>query len=241
MKFIFISDLHLSPQTPEKNQLFYHLLKSWRGGIDGLYILGDFFDYWLGDDDDNEFISEMRHNLQQFSSVTKLYFRGGNHDFGVGKIFAAKCGMQLINDMHIIEIAKKRILLSHGDTFCTLDLSYQKMKRVLQHPIVMFILRKIPLALRYKLKEKLEKKSHAQTGSKPDYIYQVVDDSIAEHVTNFQADAVIHGHTHRPGYYSVPLGDGKIIPRYEIPDWEDNPPGGYIVAEDSQIMIHQIS
>jgi UDP-2,3-diacylglucosamine hydrolase len=114
------------------------------------------------------------------------------------------------------------------------------MKKILQHPITMFILRKIPLFLRYKLKEKLEKKSHAQTGSKPDYIYLVVDDSIAEYITKHQADAVIHGHTHRPGYYSVQLADGKIIPRYEIPDWEDNPPGGYIIAEDSKIMIDQV-
>ena len=89
----------------------------------------------------------------------------------------------------------------------------------------MFILRNIPLSLRYKLKEKLEKKVSFATGSKPDYIYQVVDDSIKEYIIRYQADAVIHGHTHRPGYYSIQLEDGRVVPRYEIPDWEDNLPG----------------
>jgi UDP-2,3-diacylglucosamine hydrolase len=237
MKLIFISDLHLSPATPKHNQLFFELLSKWQGQIDGLYILGDFFDYWLGDDDDNYFISAIRTQLKQFSLHTPIYFRGGNHDFAVGKKFAKQCGMQLIPDMHTLKVAGNTILLSHGDTFCTLDVGYQKMKRILQNPLVMFILRKIPLKLRYKLKESLENKSHATTNSKPDYHYMVVNESVINYATQANANIIIHGHTHRPGNYSLSCKNATLIQRHEIPDWQDRPPGGYIQLNDDQINI----
>lgn len=237
MKLIFISDLHLSPNTPEANQLFFQLLDKWCGQIDGLYILGDFFDYWLGDDDDNSFISAVRSNLKQFSLTTPIYFRGGNHDFAVGKKFAKQAGMQLIPDMTTLKIGSETILLSHGDTFCTLDLGYQKMKRILQNPIVMFILRKIPLKLRYKLKESLESKSHATTNSRPEHHYMVVDESILGYAERANATIVIHGHTHRPGSYLLTSKNATPICRYEIPDWQDHQAGGYIELNENQINI----
>lgn len=237
MKLIFISDLHLSPNTPNANQLFFQLLAKWQGQIDGLYILGDFFDYWLGDDDDNSFISAMRTHLKQFSLTTPIYFRGGNHDFAVGKKFAKQTGMQLIPDMTTLKIGNETILLSHGDTFCTLDLGYQKMKRILQNPIVMFILRKIPLKLRYKLKESLESKSHATTNSRPEHHYMVVDESILSYVERANATVVIHGHTHRPGSYLLRSKNATPIRRYEIPDWQDHQAGGYIELNNNQINI----
>ena len=237
MKLIFISDLHLSPNTPEANQLFFQLLDKWCGQIDGLYILGDFFDYWLGDDDDNSFISAVRSNLKQFSLTTPIYFRGGNHDFAVGKKFAKQAGMQLIPDMTTLKIGNETILLSHGDTFCTLDIGYQKMKRILQNPIVMFILRRIPLKLRYKLKESLESKSHATINTRPEHHYMVVDESILSYVERSNATIVIHGHTHRPGSYLLTSKNATQIRRYEIPDWQDHQAGGYIELNNNQINI----
>lgn len=235
MRLIFISDLHLSPTTTEANQIFYRLLEQWSGQIDGLYILGDFFDYWLGDDDDNSFIQEVSQHLRQFSKTHPIYFRGGNHDFALGKAFAKKCGMQLIPDLHTIKVADNMILLSHGDTFCTLDIGYQKMKKILQNPIVMFILRRIPLSLRYKLKEMLEKKSHTQHNVRPEKYYMVVDETIQQLAIQSNANIVIHGHTHRPGRYV----SGNVV-RYEIPDWQDHVAGGYIDLIDNNINIIQL-
>lgn len=237
MKLIFISDLHLSPNTPEANQIFFQLLTQWQGQIDGLYILGDFFDYWLGDDDDNNFISATRNHLKNFSLTTPIYFRGGNHDFAVGKKFAKQSGMQLIPDMTTLKIGDNIILLSHGDTFCTLDVGYQKMKRILQNPVVMFILRRIPLRLRYKLKESLESKSHATTNSRPEHHYMVVNESILGYAEQANATIIIHGHTHRPGYYSLMSKNATLIHRYEIPDWQDHVPGGYIELNNNQVSI----
>jgi len=238
MKFIFISDLHLKPESVDKNKLFYSMLATWRNEIDALYILGDFFDYWVGDDDTNDFINEMKENLRRFTKITPIYFKGGNHDFAVGKKFAQQTGISLIKDLSVINIGKFNILLSHGDTFCTLDLGYQKMKRILQNPILMFVLlRLLPLKLRYKIKEKLEHKSGEQTNSKPPETYEVVDTTIAEFANARNANTVIHGHTHHPGQYIVKSPQG-IINRYEIPDWEDHTPGGYLEADEDSIKIY---
>lgn len=234
MKLIFISDLHLSPHSITHNKQFYQLLSSWRGQIDGLYILGDFFDYWLGDDDDNLFIREMRHQLQQFGLVTPIYFRGGNHDFALSKKFAKQCKMQLIPDLHLIHVAKQRILLSHGDIFCSLDIAYQRMKRIIQNPIVMFLLLRLPLKTRYKIKAMLEQKSHAKANTQAEHIYRVHTPTVLAYAQQKQAQIVIHGHTHRPGRY--PIAGSPII-RYEIPDWQDRKAGGYILLEDQNISL----
>ncbi|MEN9946799.1 MAG: hypothetical protein RLZZ293_1185 [Pseudomonadota bacterium] len=241
-KIVFISDLHLAPDTPEKNQLFYQLLASWHNKLDALYILGDFFDYWLGDDDDNPFIRQMRIHLSAFGKTTPIYFRGGNHDFALGKKFAKQCKMQLIPDLYCLELDNQRVLLSHGDTFCSLDIAYQKMKKILQNPLLLFILRRIPLSWRYKIKQKLETKSHAKNNSKPEYIYHVVDNTIIQFAHQAQANIVIHGHTHRPGIYSLSLNDRnrQDLIRYELPDWQDHQPGGYLIYENNQFKFNSI-
>lgn len=241
MKLIFISDLHLSINAPEKNRLFYQCLQQWQGKIDGLYILGDFFDHWLGDDDSNHFIEEMKEQLRSFAQTTPVYFRGGNHDFALGKRFARETGIQLIPDMTTVYTGKNKILLSHGDTFCTLDLGYQKMKRIIQNPIVIFILRKIPLSWRYKIKEKMENGSKKSNSvQKAAHIYDVVDRTIAHYVVRAGADTVINGHTHHPGHYTILAAD-KIINRYETPDWEDNPAGAYLSYDDGIFTFQNIS
>lgn len=238
MKIIFISDLHLSPETPEKNQLFYSLLGQWQGNVDVLYILGDFFDYWLGDDDSNAFITEIQQYLFNFGKTARIYFRGGNHDFALGKKFAKKCNMSLIPDLYTINLNGHITLLSHGDTFCTLDIGYQKMKRILQNPVVIFLLKLLPLSWRYKIKEQLEEKSHTTTSNgKPDYIYCVVNDSIIHYAAEKKASWVIHGHTHRPGVFPIINQQIPELVRFEIPDWQDNLPGGYLLFDGERIKI----
>lgn len=239
MKLVFISDLHLAPETKEHNQIFFELLEQWQGKIDSLYILGDFFDYWIGDDDDNQFIRDIKSQLRKFSIKTPIYFKGGNHDFAIGRRFAGETGIKLIPDMHTIKNGTDTILLSHGDTFCTLDVGYQKMKRILQNPITIFVCKLFPLSIRYKIKEKLENKSKQQTNTKPEAVYHVVEDSIIEYAAKAKANIVIHGHTHKPGSYSINTSNGTIIRRYEIPDWQDHLPGGYIILSGNDILINQ--
>ena len=233
----FFSDLHLSPDTPFNNQLLFNLLVSWQHSLDGLYILGDFFDYYLGDDDNNEFTLSIKKAFSEFTQHAPIYFIGGNHDFGLGHIFVRETGVKIIRDLTTIKIANNVIMLSHGDAFCTLDIKYQRMKKVLQNPILMYILRKTPLSWRYKLREALESKSANVFNTMPQETYHVVDSTIIKLAKQKQANIVIHGHTHNPGHYLI-KADDITIERYEIPDWADRSGGGYIILEDKNISIH---
>lgn len=238
MKLAFISDLHLCPKTKTHNELFFSMLLKWQDELDALYILGDFFDYWLGDDDYNHFIHEMKLALRGFTQNKPIYFIGGNHDFAIGKKFARETGVTLLPDLTVIRVGDNNILLSHGDTFCTRDIKYQKMKKILQNPILMLILLKMPLSWRYKLKETLESKSEKSFDKEPDNTYMVVDETINQIALAKNANLVIHGHTHRPGKYLVSnSNNSQTIIRYEIPDWADRSPGGYIKVDNNNIEI----
>lgn len=236
MKLAFISDLHLSEKTMEKNQVFYNLMKQWQDELDALYILGDFFEYWLGDDDKTAFILKMEATFKQFTSITPIYFIHGNHDFGISKSFASRTGVIILKDCSTITVGNNKILLSHGDIFCTLDKSYQKFKKIIRNPILMAIMRKAPLKWRYKLKNSLEHESSKQFNTKPEETYLVVNETIMSIANKHQANIVIHGHTHKPGHYIIKNGKSNII-RYEIPDWADRDPGGYILMEDDKIKL----
>ena len=133
MRLIFISDLHLSSDTEENNQLFYELLNKWQVDIDALYILGDFFDAWLGDDDSNLFIEQMKLHLREFTKKKPIYYIRGNHDFAVGRRFERQTGVKILKDCSVIEVANNRILLTHGDVFCSLDVGYQRLKKIIQN------------------------------------------------------------------------------------------------------------
>lgn len=247
MKLAFISDLHLSVNTPIHTQKFAELMEKFETEIDELYILGDFFDYWLGDDDNNEFIREIKYILKSFTQVKPIYFMGGNHDFAVGNQFAKDTGITLIKDLTCIEVGSNRILLSHGDVFCTLDTGYQNMKKILQNPIVMTVLRRLPLSFRYKLKNLLKKKSDQKFNKSqqdPRYTedrYMVVDNVITKIANKCGANIVVHGHTHRPGKYIIKSdGDSKLdtycLVRFELPDWIFKA-GGYLLIEDDLVNI----
>ena len=237
MKLAFISDLHLSEDTPIHNQTLYALLLKWQDELDGLYILGDFFDSWCGDDDNNAFIAEMKAALSNFSRHKPIYFMIGNHDFALGKHFAQATGMTLIKDCTVLEIGRNRILLSHGDRFCTLDTKYQKMKKFLTNPLILGTMRRLPLAWRYKIKHYLEHTSTKAFNTQPAHTYQVVDTAIIADATKHKANIVIHGHTHKPNLYTIKTETGTIL-RFEIPDWATREPGGYVLLNNDSIKIH---
>lgn len=237
MKLAFISDLHLSLKTKDSNQLFFNLLKKFQNEVDALYILGDFFDYWLGDDDSNDFIESIKQALAAFTKFKPIYFIVGNHDFAVGTRFAKETGITLLKDCSVITVDNKKILLAHGDIFCTLDKNYQKMKKILTNPLTLFILRRTSLKFRYKLKEKLEHNAAKSFNTKAHETYHIVDKTIIKYAKKYKVNTVIHGHTHNPGIYKIHSKYG-IIERIEIPDWSDHIAGGYIIVENKEIKIN---
>ena len=109
MQIAFISDLHLSENTHLQNQIFHAQMSKWQNELDALYILGDFFDFWCGDDDSNDFICAIKHSLQTFSAHKPIYFLWGNHDFGIGKKFAKETGVTLIKDCTMLTVGTHKI------------------------------------------------------------------------------------------------------------------------------------
>lgn len=233
---IFISDLHLLENDPEKNQLFASLMNKWENeNIEALYILGDFFDYWVGDDDVNQFTTFIKNIFISFTKKIPVYFLKGNHDFAIGNHFCKETGIKIIKDLTIINLNKKRILLSHGDRFCTLDKDYLRLKKVIQNRMVIAILRKTPLSWRYKIKDFLEYKNHQKPKKAKDpLIFRVVDKDVIKTMKKLKADILIHGHTHKPGKYQL---ENNLI-RFETPDWVDREPGGYLKYENQHFTLH---
>ena len=227
MNIVFISDLHLSPNTTNANQIFLQLLDEWVLKYDALYILGDFFDYWIGDDDTNDFIERIKLALYKFTQQKPIYFITGNHDFALGKLFAKQTGIEIIKDLSTLEVLNYRILLSHGDIFCTLDKPYQRMKMILQNKLVLFLLKKLPLKIRYQIKNKLKQTNKKNYNRLNQENYSVVDMAVIQYALNKNCNLVINGHTHNPGLYLLEVNDIKII-RYELPDWQDRKCGGYL-------------
>lgn len=229
MKAVFISDLHLSPHTIANNQLFLTKIKIWQKQIDCLYILGDFFDYWLGDDDVNDFTTTIKQALYDFTQNKPAFFIKGNHDFTIAKRFSRETGIKILPDLTVIDLDENnRVLLSHGDIFCTLDLNYQKLKKILQHPLTLFFAQLLPLSLRYKIKQKLSSKSQTSYNSQTTEIYQVVEQTIITHLKKYKVTKVIHGHTHNPGIYQLKADNNANYLRYELADWVDRPAGSYL-------------
>lgn len=234
---IFMSDLHLMQEDHAKTQLFADLLKQWQhdDNIDEVYILGDLFDYWLGDDDENEFIIAVKEIFTNFSQYKPIYFIHGNHDFAIGKKFAAQTGLILLPDCSVITKFNQRILLSHGDCFCSHDVAYQITKKIIRQRLLLFVLLHLPLKWRYKIKDILQNtKIRSKIDDKKKYY--VVDATISKIATQQQASIVIHGHTHTPGHYQITT-TGQTLERYEIPDWGDMKRGGYISVSATGVSI----
>lgn len=233
---IFISDLHLIETKPEKNQVFASLMNKWENeNIEALYILGDFFDYWVGDDDINQFTTFIKNIFICFTKKIPVYYLTGNHDFAIGKKFCKETGIKIIKDLTIINLNKKRILLSHGDRFCTLDKNYLRFKKIIQNKILLAILKKTPLSWRYKIKDFLEYKNHQKPQKlKNTANFRVVDQEIIKTMKKLKTEILIHGHTHKPGKYQLE----NHLWRLETPDWVDRAPGGYLEYDNNNFTLH---
>lgn len=223
MNYIFISDLHLDESTPNKTQYFKLFMQKIENDTDRLYILGDFFDFWCGDDDRNDFIDDVKGILLNFKKP--IFFLGGNHDFIVGKRFAKETHITLLKELSVIHTPKHNILISHGDVFCSLDLNHQKFRSLIQNPIIILMLKLLPLHIRHKIKNKLKNKSHHTYNNHPKETYLPVDETILKFCKEKNANLVINGHSHLPNFYNIKNSD---IKRIEIPDWVDRSYGGYV-------------
>lgn len=217
---LLISDLHLEEERPDITRAFLHFLDTRARQAEVLYILGDFFEAWIGDDAMTPFQHSIAQALRGLSdSGTRIYLMHGNRDFLLGKGFCREAGCTLLSDPHTVQLAGEKVLLMHGDSLCTLDVGYMKMRRWLRNPVSLFILRNLPLSTRHKLARKLRSESRLQTRMKASDIVDVTPEEVQRVMSEHGVRTLIHGHTHRPAVHNLVV-DGQAARRIVLGDWD---------------------
>lgn len=215
----FVADLHLTDERPAATGRFFRFLENEAAGADALYILGDLFEAWVGDDHDETVARETAQRLRRLAAAgTPVYFMHGNRDFMLARRYAAQAGMTLIDDPLVIDLYGAPTLLMHGDTLCVDDLAYQRFRRRVRRPLVVGLLRALPFALRKRLARRARAGSESAKSGKT---AEIMDASAAEVERALRAHGVcrlIHGHTHRPARHVHPV-DGRACERWVVPDW----------------------
>ncbi|MBK3867411.1 UDP-2,3-diacylglucosamine diphosphatase [Pseudomonas stutzeri] len=217
---LLISDLHLEEQRPDITRAFLHFLETRASRAEALYILGDFFEVWIGDDAMTPFQQKIAQALRALSDRgTRIYLMHGNRDFMLGKRFCRTAGCELLADPSVVEFDGERVLLMHGDSLCTRDENYMRLRRALRNPLSLFILRNLPLSTRRKLARKLRNESRTQTRMKATDIIDVTPEMIPRMLTEHGVRTLIHGHTHRPATHELNV-DGHAARRIVLGDWD---------------------
>jgi UDP-2,3-diacylglucosamine hydrolase len=218
-KALFISDLHLDPEQPAIARQFLGLLAGDARSASALYILGDLFEVWLGDDDPDPAAREIVAALRELTaSGVPCRFMHGNRDFLVGDRFARDTGCELLADGTIVELFGERVLLMHGDVLCTDDHSYQRLRRILRNPATLWAFRHMSLAQRRRLARRLRAGSRMHVGETPPEIMDVNPMAVAGAMSLAGVRTMVHGHTHRPAIHSLEI-DGQPARRIVLGDW----------------------
>lgn len=216
---LFISDLHLDPSRPEVIKLFLAFLQGRASQAEALYILGDLFEYWIGDDDTRDGLQPVLTGLRALSaSGVPVYVMTGNRDFLMGDEFARKTGCTLLGDAHRIDLLGEPTVLMHGDTLCTDDLPYQQLRGMLRNPDWQDQFLSLPLGERRKQAENLRSESRQATSEKTETIMDVNPDTVAACFKDHDVSLLIHGHTHRPARHTLDV-DGRTRTRWVLGDW----------------------
>lgn len=227
MSTLLISDLHLTEERPAANERFISLLEEKGRAADALYILGDFFEYWIGDDDlaapFNAVIASLLKDLTRRG--VPVYLMHGNRDFLIGEGFCAATGASLLQDPTVLEIAGVKTLLMHGDTLCTDDLDYQAWRRKARDSAFQAAFLAKPLAERRQQVHQMREKSRQVVQEKTAEIMDVNDEAVRQALRGHGVRRLIHGHTHRPGRHAIEV-DGQRCERWVLPDWYGR--GGYL-------------
>ena len=221
MTTLFISDLHLDESRPEIVDLFERFLQTEARGADALYILGDLFESWIGDDDDSPLAERVARALRALSeSGVPIYFMRGNRDFVLGRDFARKAGMTILDDPTIIQLNGEPVLLMHGDTLCTDDVDYQKFRRIMHNRWFQRVALALPLSIRRRIAGRLRGQSQKHVARKAETIMDVNQAAVEAAMRTHGVRLLIHGHTHRPATHRFDM-DGQTAERVVLGDWYD--------------------
>jgi UDP-2,3-diacylglucosamine hydrolase len=226
-RIFFISDLHLCEAEPQITRIFLNFLQHQARQAEALYILGDLFEAWVGDDDLSPFNLAIIQALRETTdSGLPVYFMRGNRDFLIGKIFAQKTGVRLLADTAVIDLYGVSTLLLHGDSLCTLDKKHQRTRLITLNPLCQWLALRLPLSWRKRIGAWMRGKSRQHHRHIADYIMDVDPQTVTGIMQSHGTPRLIHGHTHRPAIH--PLPDGE---RIVLGAWHES---GSVLVCDSQ-------
>jgi len=234
----FIADLHLCENRPDISACFLRFLKNDAIEAEKLYILGDLFEAWVGDDDDSPYLKTIAGALTQLSlSGTKIFYIHGNRDFLLGKRFAKKANMNLLPEIDTIDLYGRHVVIMHGDTLCTRDIDYQAFRKKSRSWWWQMAVKSLPLFLRKKMAANYRKKSTVATAMKSQEIMDVTDVEVINCLEKYKSQLLIHGHTHRPAVHKVIANDADAE-RIVLGDWYEQ--GAWLkVTPDSIELLNQ--
>jgi len=216
MTTLFISDLHLDPSRPAIARAFLSFLTDTAPGVDALYILGDFFETWIGDDDDEPFHTDILAKLAAFTAHTPCFIMHGNRDFLIGERFCELTGCQLLDDPVTVDLYGQQVLLMHGDTLCTEDVDYLAFRKQVRDSNWQHDFLSKPLTERRQIAQHLRESSQRAAKTKQLEIMDVTPSEVDKAMKDAGVNLLIHGHTHRPTIHET--DNGK---RIVLGDWDN--------------------
>ena len=231
---VFISDLHLHPDDKDILDRFNDFIIWAKSSVKSIYILGDFFHAWAGDDSINDWSLGIAKQLNSISSQgISLYYMHGNRDFLLGKVFADLAGWNILSEPTIIQLGQEKVMLAHGDRYCTNDKAHQRFRLLTRNRLFTKLFLSLPLSYRERLVNKvrtLSQSNQTKTMAEMD----VVPESVIKHMSEYKISTLIHGHTHKPGLTNH-HNNSQELKRYVLSDWDDSPS---ILCYDNTIGIY---
>lgn len=238
MTTLFISDLHLEADRPEIGDQFLALLDGEAQDAEALYILGDFFEAWVGDDDPDEYYASIKKSLRTLvDQGVPIYFIHGNRDFMIGEKFAEETGVTILADPCPVELYGKRVLLSHGDALCVDDVEYQQVRAMTRNPEWQAMVLAKPLEERLAMAQHALAQSVARNATLDQEIMDVNAEEVRKVIGEHGVDILLHGHTHRPDIHEVEVDD-RIARRIVLGDWYDQ--GSILRWDEDGIVLSAI-
>jgi len=219
---LFISDLHLEESRPDITEAFLAFLKDKAMGVERLYILGDFFEAWIGDDERTPLQETVAAALKEVSeNGTRIFLMHGNRDFLIGEDFCNRAGATLLDDPTVVDLYGTPTLLMHGDSLCTADEEYQKFRANMRNPQMQKMMLARPLEDRQKMARQLRDMSMAKNQGKAEAIMDVTPEEVVREMEAHGVQRMIHGHTHRPAIHDL-TANGQPAKRIVRGDWDQN-------------------
>ncbi|WP_104203466.1 UDP-2,3-diacylglucosamine diphosphatase [Billgrantia saliphila] len=248
---LLISDLHLHPGAPEVTEGFLTWLDERARGVGALYILGDFFEAWIGDDlldyieqdptGNAELAVRVATALRRLADDgTSIYLMHGNRDFLLGHRYATAAGAKLLSDPAVLRIADEPVLLMHGDSLCTRDEAYMTFRGQARNPAWQQQVLSMPIAERLKLADSLRQQSGEATSNKAEDIMDVTHDEVVRTMRDHGVTTLIHGHTHRPAVHELEIDD-QPARRIVLGDWQPGQGWEVVIGTDGDPQLREFS